>query len=430
MRFLSGSIGVMVLICASVPHRSVADEKSPAVKPPDGAALMRAEFERRAWLTRVKSMHLKGTSRYEKTLPGLMKDQQEVQRRFNPGKNPDPLEFRELLPGSDREFECSFDETRVREDMVSRAQQVVLSRDIRVWDGTKGICYSSDPFRKREDFQLDSKPNYPGTYSISHLNYLRVIPWRTWGQDREKVLKSFMESFGTPEDFIYVGDEEFHDVECHVLLSSRGNQSNRYYFKVEDGRWYGAKEGIIAVQDRSGSLNDFRAALEKFLGREVRDMNLKSPEYQKILASLHTLSQDEKERWCRIKYPYVKKHYPPVQEYWFSDYRDSGEGRVVPFAETELTYTHESTLAGEEDIFLYQTRTVTISELEIDEPLREDLLDLPPTKVGAHISDRIHKPPLYYEYKDHFTDDEWNFILRKGRELEEQQEKKQQRGKR
>lgn len=431
MRFLSAAIGMMVFVCTSFAHRSVADEKPTDVKLPDGAALMRTEIGKRTWITKAKSLRIKGVTGIDKSLPGLLKAQRDVQRQFNPGENPDLMDFRELIPSREQEFEYEFDQRRIRETTITRTQpQIVLSRDIRLWDGKRATIYSNDPHHKMESFLFDSKPDDAGSFIFSSTTYLRIMTPAVWWRDRPEFWKQLNSLFGAPEDFVSVGTDEFHGVECHVLLSSRGNQSDRYYFGVQDGRWYGAKEGIMAVTDEGGKTREYRAALEEFLGRKDFEVNINNPEYFKIYLSLFSLPQDQKERWCRIKYPHVKKYYPPVFEYWFSDFRDLGEGRSLPFSETRLHYTHEKNGVGQEEVFLESTSHVTIQEVVINEPIREDLLESPPLQVGAKILDRTHKPPVYYDFKERFTDDEWKIILRKGKELEEEEEKDRQRGKR
>lgn len=403
-----------------------AEEKAGGSKTQDGAALMRAHQESILWMTRVKSLHLKAIAKEEKTLPGLLKNQRDVQRQFNPGKNPDPLDFKQLLPEFEFEYECDFDQNRFHQTTNFLAPQKTLTdRHVRFWDGKRGVVYSRDLYRKEEFHEFSASPKEAGSSMLSiGLEYTKPVWNKFWWHDTPENQKNYELQFGKPEDFVYVGRDEYHGVDCHVLLSSRGNQTDRYYFRRQDGRWIGAEEGIVASRDPIASMRDYRLALEELLGRKLDHLDLKSPEYQAILKSVRSLSQEDKERWCRIEFSHVKKYYPPLIEYWFDDYRDLGNGRILPFVQTTLNYTAEKNAEGKDEIFLNYTRTLTVEEIAIDQPIPDGLFEAPPIKEGAKIFDRVHKPPLFYDYKEHFTPEEWELIVRKGKQREEQEAKR------
>jgi hypothetical protein len=201
----------------------------------------------------------------------------------------------------------------------------------------------------------------------------RQPPGLFWWNDRKVEKEQYRQSFGSPEDFVLVGRESFHDVECDVYLNSAGNQADRFYFGLKDQRWYGAKEGIIAFGDLPTYEKRYRATVEEFLGAGF-DGKITSKTWEKLALTLRKLPQARKILWCKLLYDRVSKDYTPCFEYFFSDFRDLGNGRVMPFHQDFLQYEHE----GDTEIFLGSTQSFDIVQVIIDQPLDDRLFQLMP----------------------------------------------------
>ncbi len=239
-----------------------------------------------------------------------------------------------------------------------------------------------------------------------YMSYFNKQPPVVWWTNTPEAKKDFELNFGTPADYVLVGRGDYHGIDCNVFLSAVGNQSDRYYVGVKDGRWYGAKEGIIALP--ADFAQSQQLAVEEFLGKKFGE-NLSGSDWDRIGKTLRSLPQDKKFAWSRVNYARLAKNFTPVFEYWFSDFRDLGMGRVIPYREDLLLYGHEGAKS-----FVGSRRTLMIKEISLDEPLADQLFQDALTE-GAEISDDIHKPPLIYSYKAKFTPEEWQDIVAKAK---------------
>ena len=75
-------------------------------------------------------------------------------------------------------------------------------------------------------------------------------------------------------------------------------------------------------------------------------------------------------------------------EYWYSDFRDVGDGRFFPFRETRLAYDHDE---NNQKIFVESERTTFVRKLTLNQPLDESLFD-EPIAAGATVVDEVAKP--------------------------------------
>ena len=363
------------------------------------------------WLPLVKSFHLRAEIRDERTPEGIAKELRQLKSQFADLKDPDPLDFTQLQPVSHELVEIDFDQTRLRSLSISRtAQDCDLSRNLRIWDGKRALLHDQYFRSKQDAFRLADKPDLIVEGVFGWVAYLNAQAPMLWWNKTPEAEKAFQQQRGKPTDFIVVDRETYHGVDCHVLLSSVGNQSNRYYVGAADGRWYGAKDGIIAIPDLPATDRTYKLAIEDFLGKKFGE-NAADAVIAEVAASLRSLSQDKKTVWCRLFYSRLAKHYAPCFEYWFSDFRDLGNGRFFPYREEFQFYDHE----GQEIIFLAKTRMLTVKEIALDRPLGDHLFQEELTG-GAMIVDEIHQPPLYYKHKAKFTPDEWQAILKDGKD--------------
>lgn len=356
------------------------------------------------WLPHAKSFRLRGEVRDETGPEKIAANLRGLKARFPGSKDPDPNQFTELLPVRYTSVDYAFDRTRTRfvqEDRTDGSR--ILSRHVGIWDGKVAAMHDEYPPAHQNYFGFDSKPHYGVMCMFSYSTYLSRQPPIFWWKSTPEAKKAFQASMGTPADFIRVAREKYHGVDCDVLLNSAGNGSDRYYLGAGDGRWYGAKEGVIGIADVAVMQKSAKGAIEEFLGKTVDDRELYSAELGKKL-----LRQDNKVAWLQVYYKRIAKDFVPVAECWFSDYRDVGNGRVFPYREDLLFHNFDR----ETKKFSVGTkRTFVVKEIAIDRPLDDNLFHEPLVE-GAEVSDLVHQPFLCYKYKAKFTPAEWQKILK------------------
>jgi hypothetical protein len=359
------------------------------------------------WLPRVKSFRLRAEFRYERGPEEMAKDRLELKNQFPDLKNPDPNVFRELLPVLHGSLDHAFDQTRVRYVSITRNDKKRdLDRFVYLWDGKRALIHEHYIITGQNSYRLSPTPeriaSALGSQTATYL--ARQPPGFCWN-NTPQAKQAFEEQFGKPADYVLVGREAYHGVDCDVFLSSQGNQSNRYYVGVKDGRWYGAKEGIITFP--KADLESYQRTIEDFLGKKLGE-NPSRADWDKISDTLRSLPPQKRVAWCRLLYTRVARNHTPVFEYWFSDFRDVGNGRRFPFHEDFLFYGHE----GQEKVYIATRLTVTVQDIAINQPLEDRLFQEPLTE-GATICDDIHQPPLIYKHKAKFTPEEWAAIVKK-----------------
>jgi hypothetical protein len=367
------------------------------------------------WLPGVRSFQLRAECRDERGPEQVLRNLYKLKRRFPDLKDPDPLVFTELLPVTYSSIEGMFDPTRFRFYWSNRTtKNVDLSRRVHIWHGKSALSHQQYYRSKQNDFVLSPTSDYVKDFLFSYINYLHRQPPAFWWNKSLAAQERYEEHEGTPSDYIFVDRVNYHGVDCNVLLKLKGNRTDRYYGDVKDGRWYGAKEGIIAFPDFATYWRNNQQAIKQFLGISLGE-NPSREDWNKVAATIRSLPRDKKIAWARLSYSRFASQLPPAFEYWFSDYRELGNGKVFPFREDFLLYDHE----GNDHIFVSTRRTVTIKEIRIDQPL-DDHLFQEPLMEGAAVADLIHQPPLYYKHKNQLTPEEWRQIVNKATERDQQ----------
>jgi hypothetical protein len=358
------------------------------------------------WLPQVKTFRLRGEVRDETSPEKIAASLLRIKGQFPDLKDPDPNEFRELLPVEYTFVDYAFDRKRLRSLDESRNEKGrVLCHFFRTWDGKRTATHDEHPPSHQNYFVFDSKPDYGVQDIFTYSTYLSRQPPVFWWKDTAEATKNFQQSEGMPADYIRVGRETYHGVDCYVYLlcASPGNDRDRFYIGASDGRWYGAKEGIIKYPDLEKVKPQFVRAEEEFLGMKIGDRELTSAE----AAQFRSLTPAKKAAWYRILYAHVAKDYVPCWEFWFADYRDVGNGHAFPFRES--FYFHHFD-AKTKKFSISMKRTFVVKEIAIDRPL-DDSLFQEPLIEGAEVSDWSHQPPLIYKYKANIKPEEWQKIL-------------------
>ena len=171
-----------------------------------------------------------------------------------------------------------------------------------------------------------------------------------------------------------------------MLLETRSDWRDRYYVGVQDGRWYGFKWGVISLANIPKFAAPHQRLVEEFLGRPL-GTNPSDKDWEAVQQELTALPPARRAAWGKRLYSEVGKQFTPWLEFSFSDFRDLGEGRFLPFRETCLEYDH----VGGKKIFVANQRTLFVRKLTLNQPLDETLFD-EPIADGAKIVDETTKP--------------------------------------
>ena len=107
----------------------------------------------------------------------------------------------------------------------------------------------------------------------------------------------------------------------------------------------------------------------------------------------------------------------PQSEYVFLDWREAAPGKLFPFHQVMTVFAATAAKAGVVDL----VRSMEVIELAVDKPLPDDLFAME-FKEGAQVYDWGHVPPLFYQYKKTFTEEEWGQILKQAEDLEKRKQ--------
>ena len=354
----------------------------------DGPALMQRVRDDIAWVGKLESFQLAARVEERQTPEGLEQALKKIKEQ-NPGlEQPDPLKFTELQSEWNVRTELAFDARRLRLMTLWRdGTNRELDRRVQMWDARRSTDHFQN-FRSGEDrIHFGSKiSSVAGDFGI-WFGYLRSQPLDCWWNNDGKQRQELREFYGIPSDFVLVGRESYHGVDCHVVLDARAHYSDRYYIGVKNGRRYGAQTGVISVANRPEYVETHRRLFQEFLGKSLGDGS--DAEYwAAVYQQLPALSAARRAAWGKRSYSEIGKRFTPVWEYWYSDFRDLGEGRFLPFRETHLFYSHDD---GDKKSFVRSQRTTFVRKLTLVQTLDDSLFD-EPIAAGATVVDDVPKP--------------------------------------
>ncbi len=377
---------VVVINSVAAPRLSLYAEETV-----DGPALMQRVRDDIAWVGKLKSFHLMARIEERRTPERIEHALKEIKEQNPDLEEPDPLKFTQLLPETNMRLELDFDTRRMRSMCLHRdGSNRDLDRDVWMWNGRKGINHRQS-FRNETDLaRYSAEISTTSRWFWSWLGYLNHQPLVCWWNDNPKQREERREGYGEPSDFALMDRETFHGVDCHVLLETRGNWSDRYYVGVKDGRWYGAKTGIISFANLPKFAETQQRLVEEFLGRSL-GANPSNEVWDGVHRELTAMSPARRGAWGRRLYSEIGKQFTPCWEFWFSDFRDLGEGRFLPFRETRLAYDHDEEKGEGQKIFVCDQRTLFVRKLTLNQPLDDSLFD-EPIAAGKEVVDETAKP--------------------------------------
>ena len=101
--------------------------------------------------------------------------------------------------------------------------------------------------------------------------------------------------------------------------------------------------------------------------------------------------------------------YIPMTDKIFQNWKEVKPGKYFPFKQYSIKYSNDF---GETEKITHII-SMEITDLVLDKPLPEDLFRIE-FEEGLEVYDWSHDPPLTYNYKKNFTQEEWNKIVEEG----------------
>ena len=353
----------------------------------DGPTLMQRVRDDIAWGGKLESLHLMARIEERRTPEGIEHSLKQIKEQNPDLDQPDPLKFTELLPETNLRLELDFDARRFRWMWLFRdSNNRELSRETQFWDGRRVVSHSQN-LRQQTDSVTFSPDIGPASYSIwGWTSYLNHQPLECWWNEPPALREQLHSRFASAADFTLVDRENYHGVDCHVLVETRNDFRDRYYIGVQDGRWYGAKIGVISFANLPMFAETHQRLVEKFLGRSL-GTNPSDEVWNAVHREFITMPSARRAEWGKRLYSELGKQFTPCWEFWFSDFRDLSEGRFFPFRETHLSYEHDK---ADKKIFLANQRTLFVRKLTLNQPLDDSLFD-EPIAAGAEVVDETAK---------------------------------------
>lgn len=338
----------------------------------DGPALMQKVRDDIAWVGKLKSFHLVARIEDKRTPEGIENELNKIKRQFPELDQPDPLEFTELLPAINVRLELAFDVRRIRKlsfvrDDLSRE----VYRDLKIWDGERAIHHDQDFHPVRNVVSYRSKMNVVTDHYWGWFSYLNRQPLVCWWNDKPEHREQLRDSYGEASHFVLVDRANYHEVDCHVVLDARNGYRDRYYISVQDGRCIGMKIGVASFANVPNYPATHHRLLGEFLGKPFGD-DPSDEVWKVVFEELEALPAARRAAWGKRIYSEIGKQLTPIWEIWFSDFRDLGEGRVLPFRETFLFYESDK---ADKKIFVSNQRTVFVRKVTLNQPLDDSLFE-------------------------------------------------------
>ncbi len=195
----------------------------------EGPALMQKVRDDIAWVGKLKSLHLMARIEERRTPEGIDNSLQRIQREIPDLEQPDPLIFTQLLPETNMRLELDFDARRLRMMCFYRdATNLDLERTLQMWDG-KRLVERQQSFQRKQDvvrFQRDI--TRASDVIWDWFGYLEHQPLLCWWVDDPMNRERLQSRYAAASDFSVVDREEFHGVDCFVLLDTRSDWRDRY----------------------------------------------------------------------------------------------------------------------------------------------------------------------------------------------------------
>jgi thiol-disulfide isomerase/thioredoxin len=284
-------------------------------------------------------------------------------------------------PDSNGVAETIYDSKRIRHRYENDWQVALLE----VWNGKQRKTYNFDKVQNRGRYSLSA--SFINGFS-AYCPWLQLNTRRFWWSP----LSPLTEIPARPDEYTLPGEVEYRGDRCYRCTCERAMR--QLYFGVEDRRLHGLVQKAAPMADAELALQG-QIAGRLIASKDEADAYVAalSPEAQ------HTFA----ERCNRQRFASPL----PYDEIFFEDFREIAPGIAIPFTTTFHSFACES---GE--TFLIHSNEHKVVAVEVNPRLSDDLFDIE-IPEGATVVDQPDGlwPPLEYEYKKNFSDDEWKVIV-------------------
>jgi thiol-disulfide isomerase/thioredoxin len=416
--WLLGTIGLIALLpgagltrsaslaVAAPPESQQSTGPSPAKTETAGetqvsaAKLVRAWRQSQSWIDTARSFHIRIQDEQEHT------DAAHRWEEKPPTRLPFASKQKKLeLPPYSITTEWAWDETRIRYHQEIRQADIPNqepSPRTRVWDGALAVSwYKSD---KSEQYVLDNKPDEFFASMVTSSFF------RAWGNSTVHrfwwlpidVGEQQASQFVAPEDFELEGRELVNGRPCDVVVSRAGHR--RLYFSVADGRLY-RQTWLYPAHKVKGY--DNLAVLRKVGGPKVKTLYHWN-------AWLKELDVQARRRAFRdMKIAQFEFTQPSIVQ-TFDDFREVAPGCWFPFRQSGDHYNVHVPKP-----FLSAHSETTVTLLEINKPLEDDLFHVE-LKDGVYVAtDWRYDPIIRYTYSKDQTEEERLALCEAARQQQE-----------
>jgi thiol-disulfide isomerase/thioredoxin len=349
------------------------------------AALMQAVYNGQSWLDKARSFRIRAEQKNTRT----EEDRRWQEKHPMPGlvASSDDADPRPLVV----KIEWAWDEHRVRRTDVSYRDESQSRRDTRVWDGSLAVACIERPDRKEKRYVLGNKVNlFFGEIIVNIVE----LPWAPGGPHdlwwRPMDVEAARAGRGVaPEDFELEGQEMVNGRRCRVVLSRPGHY--RMHIGISDGRLY--RQTWLMARPGKAGYDDLA------LYRKLSGANIKSWIHWE--AWLGSLGPAERRRvfrqWMVAELEFAR----PLRVQTFDDYREVAPGCWLPFRQSIDDYNLDAP-----EPFLASHSEQTVTEIEVNQPLADDLFRIELADGVPVSTDWRYDPPISYTYRKDQTEAE------------------------
>ncbi len=277
--------------------------------------------------------------------------------------------------------EVIFDSRRIRTRYEARAQVELLD----VWNGKQRTSYQSNKVQKQEFYAL----------SDSFINgFSAVLPWLQVGSPGFwwSPLAQPTTPATQPDGYALIKTEDYRGRACYRCDSVRALR--RLLIGVDDQLLYGVLE--LSPLDATAEL----ALQSSLAGRTFATLE----EAKAYVEELSPQSQREFQQRCDQQRFAAAL---PSVEYFAEDYREVSPGQFIPWKLSINAFESES---GE--AYLTRSTETKLIALEVNPQLTDALFEIEiPENATVRSQPYNIWPPLEYQHKKSFSEEEWAAIL-------------------
>jgi thiol-disulfide isomerase/thioredoxin len=383
----------LIAVLSLVPQATAA----PAATQPSVDDLVRAVIESEQWVHKIDSFYVKFDGVWTKTPQAIKRGKAQRRKEF-PDDPLDPRRWPEFNPRNTETLEIAFDGRR----FYKHENQPTSHESVVFWDGARLMYHEKYFSHPQEQFGIRPEPSRSGQYLFGALSWLRADEdgHSFWWNPRPPGHHGYR--FDPDGDWIWtlVGREKYHGIDCWVLEREFG--WTRWYVGVERPLLHGLITFVSSNADEDGPKVAAAAA-----ARQLNAPGGDSPDaffkWKKALPKEQRIAAEAAYARERLK----RAH--PLAEHMLLDYKEVAPGCWFPMSQG---YDLQDATGGPP--IVSGSRRLTAVAIKVNDPLPDELFKMEFAE-GVEVYDGTHDPPLFYKYKKHFTDAEWQAIVDKAK---------------